>query len=102
MRQPARVIRAVAGQAPVVDAGALGDLAGFGLGNVSVVTAIGGATTLTCNVLLAKYWNKEALVRTDLFGVAFVLTGAVVIAGNKPKKTKQPKVGSYKVTSSKP
>ena len=50
-----------------------------------MVTAIGGATTLTVNVLLAKYWNKETLVRTDLYGVVCVIAGAVTIAINTGK-----------------
>ena len=60
--------------------GAVGDAVAVGIGSVALVAALGGATTLSTNVAVAKLWHKEPLVRSDLVGVFFVVAGAVLIA----------------------
>ena len=60
--------------------GAIGDAVAVGIGSVSLVAALGGATTLSTNVVVAKFWHREPLARTDLAGVLFVIAGAVLIA----------------------
>ena len=39
--------------------GATGDFVALGLGGQALVTAVGGATTLSANILFAKFWHKE-------------------------------------------
>ena len=60
--------------------GAVGDAVAVGIGSVSLVAALGGATTLSTNVLVARFWHLEPLARTDLAGVFSVIAGAVLIA----------------------
>ena len=50
------------GQASVIF-GAIGDFIALGLASQAVCTALGGATTLWANILIAKYWLKEDLTR---------------------------------------
>jgi hypothetical protein len=50
------------GQAGVIF-GAIGDFIALGLASQAVCTALGGATTLWANILIAKYWLKEDLTR---------------------------------------
>jgi len=67
-------------------AGAAGDAVAVGIGEVSLIAAVGGATTLLTNIVLARLWHKEKLVATDLVGVFFVIGGAVLIAIMTPKE----------------
>lgn len=85
--------------------GAIGDFLALGLAMQSLVTALGGATTLTANVVIARYWLKvrsqaykshaiesppdtnllqETLSRNDIIGVALIIIGAVGIASISP------------------
>ena len=48
--------------------GAAGDAVAVGIGQVSLIAAVGGATTLLCNVVLARFWHKEYLAATDIMG----------------------------------
>ena len=41
----------------------IGDFIALGLASQAVCTALGGATTLWANILIAKYWLKEDLTR---------------------------------------
>ena len=43
----------------MVVAGSVGDFVALGLGQVSLVTAVGGAAVLTTNLVIAKYWHRE-------------------------------------------
>ena len=64
--------------------GALGDFVALGLGGQALVAAVGGATTLSVNILFAKFWHKEKLYNLDLLGVALIVVGAVIIAAIAP------------------
>lgn len=44
------------------------------------VASLGGATTLISNVVVARLWNKDLLVWSDLLGVGFVVGGAIFCA----------------------
>ena len=60
--------------------GAIGDFIALGLASQAVCTALGGATTLWANVLIARFWLKEELSRWDIGGVMLIVLGAVTIA----------------------
>ena len=49
--------------------GAIGDFIALGLTSQALATALGGATTLWANVVIARYWLKEELNKWDVFGV---------------------------------
>ena len=60
--------------------GSVGDFVALGFATQALVSALGGGTTLISNVLVARFWNREDLYRTDLMGVAAVIVGAVIFA----------------------
>jgi hypothetical protein len=64
--------------------GAIGDFVALGLATQSLVTAVGGATVLLANIFIARFWNNEDLYGADLWGVLFVVLGAVFFATNAP------------------
>ena len=64
--------------------GAVGDFIALGLGSQAVVAAAGGATTLSVNILFAKFWHKEKLYNLDLLGVFFIILGAIIVASIAP------------------
>jgi hypothetical protein len=64
--------------------GALADFVALGIAEQSLVTALGGATTLVVNVLLAKYWQQETLDPFDILGVGMIVSGAVIISVVSP------------------
>ena len=64
--------------------GAIGDFAALGFASQAMVAALGGATTLVGNVIIANKWNKEPLFKTDLAGLCFVLLGAFTFAVTTP------------------
>ena len=64
--------------------GAVGDFIALGIAAQSLVTALGGATTLVANVLIARFWLREKLQVFDLIGVAFIIAGAVIIGLKTP------------------
>eukprot|EP00658_Telonema_sp_P-2_P037616 TRINITY_DN2704_c0_g1_i3.p1 TRINITY_DN2704_c0_g1~~TRINITY_DN2704_c0_g1_i3.p1 ORF type:complete len:406 (+),score=85.93 TRINITY_DN2704_c0_g1_i3:220-1437(+) len=59
---------------------AIGDFLALALASQALVAALGGATTLLTNVLVARLWNKDRLVWTDAVGVMFVIGGATYFA----------------------
>jgi hypothetical protein len=66
--------------------GALGDFSALAFGSQSLVSALGGGTTLICNVVAANYFNKERFYRTDIYGVLAVVSGAVTFAITTPSQ----------------
>jgi len=64
--------------------GAIGDFVALGFASQAMVAALGGATTLVGNVMMANKWNKEPLFKTDLVGLCFVLLGAFTFAVTTP------------------
>ena len=68
----------------MVISGSIGDFIALGLGQVSLVTAVGGAAVLTTNLVVARYWHKEDLDVRDVTGIVFIIAGAVVIAYTAP------------------
>jgi hypothetical protein len=63
-----------------VVAGAIGDFAALAFASQALVAALGGATTLATNLLVAKYWQKETLTKFDIAGCGLVAGGAVITA----------------------
>lgn len=64
------------------------DFAALGLASQSLVAALGGASTLICNVAVATLLNKETFSKRDIVGVVFIIGGAAlfaVFAQNKPE-----------------
>jgi hypothetical protein len=66
--------------------GAIGDFSALAFGSQSLVSAMGGGTTLICNVLAANYFNEEKFYRTDIYGVVAVIAGAVTFAITTPSQ----------------
>lgn len=64
----------------LVIAGSIGDFAAFGFATQALVASLGGGTTMVANVVIAHYFNKETLYRTDLLGVICIITGTGIIA----------------------
>ena len=64
--------------------GAVGDFVAFGFGQVTVIAAVGGATTLLTNVFFARVWGNEVLAVSDFSGVSCVVTAAVIMSINAP------------------
>jgi multidrug transporter EmrE-like cation transporter len=64
--------------------GAIFDFLALGFAMQSLVTAIGGASTLVANLFISHYWLKETLSNLDLIGVAFICIGAAGIASIAP------------------
>jgi uncharacterized membrane protein len=60
------------------------DFLALGLATQAIVAALGGATTLAVNVILAKWWHNEELNQIDLIGVCLIIAGAVGIAFGSP------------------
>lgn len=56
---------------------ALGDFAALGLASQPLVASLGGSATLLSNVVVARLWNKDLLVWSDVVGVLLVTAGAV-------------------------
>ena len=46
--------------------GAFADFGALAIASQSLVTGLGGGTTLLANVAIARFWNKEKILRTDL------------------------------------
>lgn len=67
--------------------GAIGDFIAIGIANQALVAALGGAGTLTCNVIIAHWVLHEKMQRTDLLGVLLIILGAVIISVQAPKST---------------
>jgi hypothetical protein len=67
--------------------GAIGDFIALGLAEQALVTAVGGATTLTANVLLSKFYNHEKIYNLDLAGVFLIILGAIIIAALVPSES---------------
>ena len=66
--------------------GAMLDMVAVGLANPALVVALGGSASLSGNVIVAKFWQKENLSKNDVTGIGCVIVGAVIIA-IKAKKT---------------
>jgi len=60
--------------------GSLADFVALGFASQPLVAALGGATSLMTNVLVAHFWNHEALFKTDIIGVICILIGATIFA----------------------
>ena len=58
----------------------VGDFVALGLASQSLVAALGGATSLICNVVVATVYNKEKSYYTDLLGAGFIVAGAITFA----------------------
>lgn len=56
------------------------DFVALGFASQSLVAALGGATSLSTNVLVAHYWNHEVLFNTDVAGVVCIVLGAFIFA----------------------
>jgi hypothetical protein len=69
--------------------GAIGDFIALGLAEQALVTAVGGATTLTTNVLLSKFYNHEKIYNLDLAGVLLIILGAIIIAALVPSEAEE-------------
>ena len=65
--------------------GAVTDLAALSFASQGVVAACGGATTLIVNNLFAKFWIGEALGGNVLYGVSFVVLGAMLLGISTPQ-----------------
>ena len=65
--------------------GAIGDFVALGMATQSLVTAVGGSTVLVANIFIARFWNDEDLYGADVWGVVFVVLGAVLFAINSPE-----------------
>lgn len=61
-------------------AAAVGDFLALALASQALVSALGGGTTLVTNVLVARIWNKDQLVWSDMLGVIFIVGGATYFA----------------------
>ena len=64
--------------------GAIGDFIALGLASQALCTAVGGATTLWANILIARFWLKEELTAWDVGGVFLIVAGATTIAVMTP------------------
>lgn len=71
--------------------GSLGDFAALAFATQALVASLGGATTLATNLVIARFWHKEELIRQDVFGVAGIIAGAIIIA------TKTPNTNNYEL-----
>jgi len=60
--------------------GSLLDFAALALASQSLVAALGGGSTLVCNVLVATLYNKETTYWTDIVGVVCIVAGAIMFA----------------------
>jgi len=56
------------------------DFVALGLAAQSLVAALGGATSLICNVFVGTTYNKEQVETTDIVGVLMIILGAVFFA----------------------
>jgi hypothetical protein len=73
----------------------LTDLAALAFASQAVVVACGGATTLIVNNLFAKYWHGEYLGDLVVYGVGFVVVGAILLAvGAVPPQTHGPPINA--------
>merc|ERR1712166_7560 len=64
------------------------DFVALGLASQALVAALGGGSTLLCNVAVASCYNKDQIFFTDVCGVAFIIAGAIYFAfaaSAKPK-----------------
>ena len=64
--------------------GAIGDFLALGFGSQSLMTAIGGASTLAANVGISHFWLKETVSWLDITGVGCIITGAVIVCVYTP------------------
>lgn len=60
--------------------GSVADFLALGFASQSLVAALGGATTLISNTVVAHCWNREAVYKSDAAGVLCVVVGAVIFA----------------------
>jgi hypothetical protein len=60
--------------------GAIGDFVALGLATQALCTALGGATCLLANVVLAHFWLDEPCTKEDAWGVLLITAGAILIA----------------------
>ena len=51
--------------------GSIGDFIALGLGQVSLVTAVGGAATLTTNLFIARYWHQEVSRKSPMLFIHY-------------------------------
>eukprot|EP00937_MAST-01D_sp_MAST-1D-sp2_P006892 g6892.t1 len=65
--------------------GAIGDFIALGFASQALCTALGGATTLLVNVVIARYWVKEELTQWDILGAALIIIGAITISVVTPQ-----------------
>ena len=72
--------------------GAVGDFIALGLASQAVCTALGGATTLWANILIARFWLNEELSWWDVSGVFLIVVGAVIIAVETPASEEEYKL----------
>jgi drug/metabolite transporter (DMT)-like permease len=68
----------------MVITGAIGDFLALGFGSQSLMTAIGGASTLAANVGISHFWLKETVSWLDITGVGCIITGAVIVCVYTP------------------
>ena len=52
----------------------------------ALVAALGGGSTLLTNVVVARVWNGDKLVKTDALGVAMIIAGATYFAFEQDTK----------------
>ena len=64
----------------------IGDFVALGLATQSLVAALGGASSLICNVIAATCYNKEKVYKTDIAGVVFIIAGSAYFAFMSPPK----------------
>jgi len=60
--------------------GSVLDFVALALASQAMVAALGGGSTLICNVLVATLYNKEKTEKTDYIGVVFIIAGCVLFA----------------------
>ena len=64
--------------------GSVGDFVALGFATQALVAALGGATTLSTNLLIARFWKNQDINPLDGIGVVFIVAGAVIIAVKTP------------------
>ncbi|CAK4084546.1 unnamed protein product [Aphanomyces euteiches] len=74
----------IAGMALVI-LGSIGDFEALSFATQSLVTTVGGGTTVMTNVLLSTIWHGEQFSLRDAYGTSCVLLGVILIALCSPQ-----------------
>merc|ERR1712086_76410 len=65
---------------------AIGDFLALAFASQALVAALGGGSTLLTNIVVARVWNGDKLVKTDALGVAMIIAGATYFAFEQDTK----------------